>query len=192
MSNIIQMAIINDPNISEEQRKQEIAYKNYVDEHIYNVKQAWFKMRQIRKIVDFIIREDQTNSAFIMACIDNQIQTHDASKYSLDEWEPYRKNFNPVNAQEKEDNIADFERAWNHHYMCNLHHWNFWYLYNQIDKMPLCFVVEMCCDWIAMSMKFGGNAVDWYLNEKLNNRIHLGEKQEKWTLTILKMYYNMH
>lgn len=191
MSNIIQMAMINDPNISEEQRQQEIAYKEYVDEHIYNVKQVWFKMRHIRRIVDFIIREDQVNSAFIMACIDNQVQSHDYSKYSIEEWEAYRKNFNPVNQQEKEDNIAEFERAWKHHYMNNLHHWNFWYVSNQMDKMPLCFVVEMCCDWIAMSNKFGGNAVDWYLNEKLNNRIHLGTKQEQWVMTILKMYYNM-
>ena len=148
-------------------------------------------MRHIRRIVDFIIREDQVNSAFIMACIDNQVQSHDSSKYSIEEWEAYRKNFNPVNQQEKEDNIADFERAWKHHYMNNLHHWNFWYSSNQMDKMPLCFVVEMCCDWIAMSNKFGGNAVDWYLNEKLNNRIHLGTKQEQWIMNILKMYYNM-
>ena len=58
-----------------------------------------------RRIVDFIIREDQVNSAFIMACIDNQVQSHDYSKYSIEEWEAYRKNFNPVNQQEKEDNL---------------------------------------------------------------------------------------
>ena len=55
--------------------------------------------------------------------------------------------------------------------------------------MPFAFVVEMCCDWIAMSMKFGGDAYHWYLENKKEK--DLGVKQDEWTRTILKMYYNI-
>ena len=37
-----------------------------------------------------------------------------------------------------------------------------------------------------MSMKFGGDAYHWYLNQK---DIKLGERQKEWVVNILKKLY---
>ena len=116
-----------------------------------------------------------------------QVRTHDISKYSENEFEAYRKNFYPVNEKEKEENLQDFEKAWKHHYENNMHHWN-WWAKNDINGMPLIFIVEMCCDWIAMSMQFPTkNALEWY-NDQVD--IKLGNKQKKCVLYILNAYYD--
>lgn len=182
---LIYLAIVEDPNISKEQKEMERRYKAYVDNHIGNVKKAWEDMMNNTKVMDYInsIAEDK----YIMGTVDTLIKAHDMSKYSIDEWEPYRKHFYPIDDQEKEDSNMDFEAAWEHHYMNNLHHWEYWARTGK-DNMPLSFVIEECCDWIAMSMKFGGTAYNWY---KSQNNIVLGKRQKEWTENILKLYYGI-
>ena len=186
MSNMIYLAIVSDPNISEEQRKKEKEYKKYVDEHINNVRKIWEEMRNNKYILDYFKEQSDSNLDWVLSTVDNLIYAHDTSKYGIVEWEAYRKNFYPVDEEEKESNRALFEKAWEHHYMNNLHHWDYWHATNSEDKMPLEFVIEMCCDWAAMSMKFGGNAYNWY---KSQTDIVLGEKQQKWVVDILKLFY---
>lgn len=187
MGDMVLLAMINDPNIPDEQRAKEKEYKKYVDEHISNVKTAWNHMKANHECMDYI-KSIVNDFYFITVIIDSLVASHDMSKYGLEEWEPYRKNFNPVNDEEKNDNIAAFEKAWEHHYMNNLHHWEYWYKTNTVDKMPIEFVVEMCCDWIAMSAKFGGTAYDWY-NKQTN--IVLGEQQKEWVVSLLKKFYSI-
>lgn len=185
---LIYLAMACDPNISEEQRKQEKAYKKYVDEHRANVKKAWENIKNNKKIMDYVKQETGSIEFFRMQ-LDSQVQCHDMSKYDLEEWEAYRINHFPVDDQEIEDNKADYDKAWIHHYTVNLHHPDWWSINKKQDSMPFAFVVEMCCDWIAMSMKFGGDAYHWYLENKKEK--DLGVKQDEWTRTILKMYYNI-
>lgn len=187
MGNLLCLAMIEDPTISEEQRKQEKAYKKYVDEHISNVKTAWILMKQSEDCMKYIRSLDNDYNG-IIATVDSLIDAHDMSKYGIEEWEPYRRNFNPVNEDEKNDNIAAFGKAWEHHYMNNLHHWDYWHATKSENKMPISFIIEMCCDWIAMSMKFGGTAYDWY-NKQTN--IVLGTEQKVWTITLLKLFYGI-
>lgn len=185
MGDLVYLAIINDPTMSNEQRLLEKKYKKYVDEHVSNVNKVWKLMKSVDKVMEYIntIFDD---SKFIIATVDSLIIAHDMSKYGIEEWEAYRKHFYPIDEKEKEDNIANFEKAWEHHYMNNLHHWNYWYKTKSEDKMPIEFVIEMCCDWIAMSLNSGGTAYNWYLNQK---DIVLGNKQSEWVTNILKKFY---
>lgn len=53
----------------------------------------------------------------------------------------------------------DFSHAWYHHYMHNKHHWDYWV---GID-MPYKYLIQMICDWKAMSRKFGDTVQEYYL-----------------------------
>ena len=187
MSNFVYMAIMADPTISDEQKKQEKAYKAYVDEHIANVKKAWDTLKDNKEVIKYL-ETIYTGVSFLKSEVESQIIAHDTSKYGIEEWEAYRKNFNPVDEQEKEDNLRDFDKAWEHHWNNNMHHWNWWAKSGNKDIMPVNFIVEMCCDWIAMSMKFGGDAYHWYLKQ---DDIVLGEQQKEWVINILTKYYGI-
>lgn len=186
MGNMVYLAILADPTMSKEQKEQEKQYKKYVDEHKSNVEKAWSQMKSNKHVMKYIKSFD--NSDYIIATVNGLVAAHDMSKYDIEEWEPYRRYFYSVNDEEKEDSRADFEKAWEHHYMNNLHHWDYWARTNSVDKMPIEFVIEMCCDWIAMSIKFGGTAYNWYNNQK---NIVLGKKQKEWTVTILQKFYDI-
>jgi len=188
VSHMIYLAYANDPSISDEQKKAENKYKEYIEEHINNVNKAWSLMKKNKDVMKYIGKEAGIDVAFMIASLDIQIKAHDLSKFSVEEWEPYRMYHYSVNDQEKIDSKADYEKAWEHHYNNNLHHWNWWAYNNQKDKMTLNYVIEMCCDWIAMSMKFGGDAYHWYLDQ---TDIILGEKQKTWLINILTKYYGI-
>jgi hypothetical protein len=176
--------VFNSLTASPEQREREIEYKKYVDNHIQNVQTAWDNMNRNTDCLDFIY----SVCGNVIDTIDQLILVHDKSKFSDEEWEPYRKNFYPINDDEKKANKEDFDAAWKHHYMNNLHHWNYWSTMNRVDMMPIEFVIEMCCDWIAMSAVFGGDAYHWYKDQK---DIVLGEKQRYLVETILKKFYHI-
>lgn len=55
---------------------------------------------------------------------------------------------------------SEFEKGWKHHYKNNKHHWNYWIGKDMKHK----YIVQMICDWKAMSKKFGGTAQEFYLN----------------------------
>lgn len=102
--------------------------------------------------------------------------THDMSKFLPSEFFPYAR----YDFQNKENNNiqtkGDFNDAWEHHYIYNKHHWNYWCLdldalaHNKIIKldipneMPRKYLKQMICDWKAMSRKFGDTAQAFYLN----------------------------
>lgn len=187
MSNLIYTAIINNPSISSKQRECEKLYKKYVDDHINNVKLAWKSMKENKKCIN-ILKDLSENLEYFLQTMQIFIDNHDASKYSIDEWEPYRKNFYPVDENEKKENEEDFQKAWEHHYTVNMHHWDWWAKNNRQNKMPIVSVIEMCCDWIAMSNKFGGDAYTWYNSQK---NIILGKEQKIIIESILKAYYKL-
>ena len=169
--------------ISEEQKEKEKQYKEYVIEHCRNVKNAWKRMKDNNKVVACL----NAIPGFDKDVVDYLVSNHDNSKYSEAEWEPYRKNFFPLNDQEKFENENAFEEAWKHHYSHNFHHWNYWANYNSIDSMTTNYVTEMCCDWIAMSDKFGGDAYSWYQSQ---TDIKLGTSQKVWVQNILVNFYS--
>ena len=181
---LIYQNIINDPNISSEQKIQEEKYKQYIDNHKKNVIETWSELKLNSKIYNYII--SQSESSNIIEIIDKNIPLHDNSKYTEEEWEPYRKRFYPINEEEKIISKKEFSKAWKHHKKNNSHHHEHWEEIGLNDKMPLYDVVEMCCDWISMSKVLGGTALNWYHKQ---NNIFLGNKQKEWTLFILNEYY---
>ena len=172
---------------------QEDKYQVYINEHIENVTRAWQNMKSIPSLKDLIMKIwDKDTSSIDIESIYNttesNIQVHDASKRGPDEFEYYRRNFYPVNDKEKEDNLQNFEKAWEHHYTNNMHHWDWWAISGNKEKMPLPFVLEMCCDWIAMSMKYNKeDAIGWYKTNK--RQIKLGKKQKLMAESVLQLYY---
>lgn len=190
-------------NVSEKQHEKELDQKEYTDAHIANVKQAWQMMKSSREcmlyIEDAIRMKTLPNNLITINTFvhmeDLQISSHDWTKYSSEEWEPYRKHFFPVDDKEKEDSKEEFEKAWEHHYTVNHHHWEHWYkIKNDVDRMTLLAVVELCCDWIAMNMVFEGTALDFYDKCVVNctdpdEQIYLGEKQSEFIHGLLTRWY---
>lgn len=174
-------------------KDKEKIYLNYVAEHIDNVNKAWDEIKNRSDCMKVILsstlpgRIDGNKDQFL-SIMDSIIKVHDNSKFHDDEWDAYRKHFYPLDETEKKESEADFNAAWKHHYETNMHHWDFWYHANLVDDMTLMYVLEMCCDWIAMSIKFGGDALSWYEKEK--KKIHLGKAQEEFVIRLLKVYYN--
>ena len=105
----------------------------------------------------------------ILPQLEKNIQQHDQSKYSSEEFNGYRKRFYPINDAEKFNSKAEFSKAWEHHKLHNPHHWESPQWYDSHRKMAIkamqpVYVYEMVCDWQAMSLKLGGNCLKYYQN----------------------------
>lgn len=154
--------------------EKEKIYKKYINNHKLNVQKAWETIKSNNKCLNIILNYMPKLNIDI---IDAEIKNHDNSKYSIEEFDAYRKQFYPISKEEKERNKEAFDKAWKHHYTNNMHHWNWWYESGNMNKMPYVYVIEMICDWEAMGYQFGNTSKEWYQENKGN--IHLGEKQRK-------------
>lgn len=167
-------------------KKKEDEYRDYIYEHRCSVKKAWDNMKECNNILEIISEYINTeNISTFIAQLNANINNHDLSKYSKEEFDAYRKHFFPISDEEKESSKEEFDIAWKHHYIYNLHHYDWWYENNKSDSMPVIYVIEMICDWEAMSYKFGTNTKEWYY-KNIDIEIHLGEKQRELTERILE------
>ena len=96
------------------------------------------------------------------------IENHDKSKFSANEFQGYRQWFYPEKGQNKNKVLADL--AWNHHQKFNPHHWQYWLMWHPEKTialdMDLKYIIEMLCDWTAMSYKFGVTPELFYNKDK--------------------------
>jgi hypothetical protein len=91
-----------------------------------------------------------------------QLDIHDQSKWSIDEFGPYARHFfgdgDPIG----------FPRAWLHHLHSNPHHWQYWtfpydyhpknsYIENRMIEMPREYALEMVADWMGASRAYSGS-----------------------------------
>ncbi len=149
-----------------ERIRKEEEYREYISEHINNVKMIWYAFASIYWGLEGM-------SGFFS--ITEQISHHDASKYNEEEFVAYRKQFYPFYENEKDE--AAFITAWHHHMENNKHHWEHWVI-PEVEKniaieMPYCYMIEMLCDWTAMSLKFNNNTVSgWYQKNKSKMILH--------------------
>lgn len=102
-----------------------------------------------------------------------RINTHDQSKFSSKEiigytytTEFYGKKCGYVFTN---DEKYEMDKAWEHHYKTNPHHPDF---HDNINNMSIIDIIEMVCDWGAMSLEFKSSLMD-YVNNK-------AFKQWKW------------
>lgn len=123
-------------------------YRKYVETHIANVKQSfdWISSNCPEVFADCD-----------MEYLSREIDEHDLSKYSEEEFYPYARYFyldknNPVYKKE-------FDKAWNHHQKTNKHHWEYWLLRDDEKVIPLDMPAEEIaheiCDWMSFGFKNG-------------------------------------
>jgi hypothetical protein len=152
---------------------QEQEYRNYIRKHRANVKSAFVIWREKSILGSVLFNEE---SLFNM---EQLIDTHDLSKYSKEEFEAYRKEFFPIDGETSDK--KEFSMAWNHHQKSNPHHWQYWVLPKKIENeaipIPMCYVVEMLCDWTAMSFQKGGSVTEWFESELPKMIIHEKTKE---------------
>ena len=169
-----------------EQIKKTREYLDYLEEHYNNVQEAWKLIKEKCKDMNFIYDD------FKYWSLEESIKNHDESKLSVEEFVPYRKFFHPINKEEKDKKA--FDAAWENHKKMNRHHWENW---TQIDKREKdkkgiistveLDVVENVVDWVAMSIKFGGTAQEFY--EKNKKEIKIPEWAEKFMYAIFSRIY---
>lgn len=147
------------------------AYKEYVDNHIANVKKAFDKYGE--KLCNALNVDIERLKAMI--------EIHDKSKYSEEEFEGYRVFFYKSDEDNKEylndKNIKlSFDEAWRHHLIYNSHHPEFWIntypingniIINDMDKLS---IAEMLLDWAAMSKGDEIPAYDYWYNGDGQNK----------------------
>jgi hypothetical protein len=136
-------------------------YNTYIIEHVDNVKKAYMWLKDHN-----IIKED----------ILDQLNLHDASKYTDEEYKAYDDYFYGTKTKVVKE---AFNYAWLHHIHHNPHHWQYWVLVNDDDgtvglEMPENYVYEMICDHWAFSHKSGNlyEIFDWYKAHKKNMILH--------------------
>ena len=101
--------------------------------------------------------------------VHDNIQIHDASKTTAEEFDAYRVKFYTVEGETfglKEE--LNFQKAWLHHIHNNPHHPEYWILTGTddgIDKvldMDPEYIVEMILDWDTFKKDGKGGAYDYY------------------------------
>lgn len=172
-------------------------YTKYVNEHIANVLKAFEMFGD--EILAYRDKTFSTGKGFTVAknIIVDRLSRHDDSKFTVEEFDPYRKNFycseeditlSGMSKEEFEAQVGkEFEEAWRHHYETNNHHPEYWRVnVSGEDKyvtIPTYAFVEMICDWIAVSMTLKSSVSNWWFNtpggrEEKKNQIVLNSDIE--------------
>ena len=108
------------------------------------------------------------------------IKNHDLSKLDKEEFTQYRDNFFPLNEEAKNENKADFEKAWEHHKQHNNHHWQ-----SREGKLFTawgglegdCLALENVMDWIAMAYAFNETPINkYYLENKHKKQLSVHDE----------------
>ncbi|MDA3856436.1 MAG: DUF5662 family protein [Candidatus Woesearchaeota archaeon] len=153
-------------------KKQSItAYEMYIAEHTSNIEKAFNDFTSQLNTSDTILK-NFTGERYEK--LEYNIDNHDNSKWDNEEFAPYRKNFFPVNPEEKETN--EFESAWNHHQKTNPHHWQYWLMWSKGEtkalEMSYIATLEMLLDWTAMAYKFKDTPSKYYDKNKDTMLLH--------------------
>lgn len=124
-------------------------YKDYIEAHKERVAEfaSWLK----ESCPDLF--EDVDIEVF-----NDLIAEHDESKFSEEEFEPYAQKWCGDGKK-----TPEYEKAWEHHYMNNEHHPEYW----DGEDMPYIYILEMICDWGSFSIASGDmkELSDFYYNK---------------------------
>ena len=172
----IQYYVIEHDELSAEELEKEKEYINYINDHVSNVIEAFNRiflpyLDNSNDITTFntVSYEDLINAIKMKA---DTIKDHDASKYGNEEFVPYRMHWYPTSVEKSLSNderksIEDeYNEAVEHHYKNNPHHQKYWKNEDgSFRDMDLGSIIEMICDWEAMSKHFGQNTWEWYSSD---------------------------
>lgn len=110
-----------------------------------------------------------------------QLITHDWSKFSKEEWAPYRDFFHIKDDATFEARKQAFDYALQHHYTFNDHHPQHW----GGGIMPITCVREMVADWIGAARSQGRQPTlmgqrDWYEQNRTRLGLHPTTEQDTY------------
>lgn len=151
---------------------KEKEYIKYIENHKFLIEQAFDEM---------VMCPDMQWLTWEFYHVDlyDRIKNHDNSKYEIEEFDAYRKNYYPVNKEEKELNKEDFEKAWKHHYESNRHHWQCRQFDNckdnKLSKEQILDCLENICDWMAVGYDKGDRPYQFY--ETIKDKIKLPQEE---------------
>ena len=155
--------IIYCKNIEEQKQK----YEEYINTHIEAVKQCYSTAYKAFKEVFPDIFSDNAD----IMILDIALSSHDESKFIIDEFKPYANRFFPLEGTDPNSEIVkkEFEYAWFIHLRNNPHHPAFWAYVDdgiiKITDMPDIYIIEMLCDWMAMSKYYNSSTLDYWKSE---------------------------
>ena len=125
-------------------------YLDYLEEHLNNVAKAF------NELSEACIHEAWVYDDYNWHTFKDEVEAHDLSKFSKEEFVQYRANFYPVSPRDAKNSC--FDAAWENHKKENHHHHET--CENRMD------IVHMVIDWMAMSYKFKDNPRDFYNKTK--------------------------
>lgn len=152
-------------------KRKEHKYLNYIDEHRYNIDLAFEEMVMCPELNKWFNWDEA-----LCLKLKERVVNHDISKYSDEEFDAYRRYYHPINIAEKYMAEKDFDKAWEHHWKNNRHHWQA----RQNDENIINEEITLDClenvlDWMAMGYKFHDRPYQFY--EKHKDEIKLPQKQ---------------
>lgn len=142
------------------------AYLDYLEEHLNNVQ---FAFTEVSDACDGMAWVGDDCSWHTLRA---EIEAHDVSKFSKEEFVQYRDSFFPVADFPKKDGC--FDAAWENHKAQNPHHHETVRNYHDL--------VHMVIDWTAMGYKFGDTAKLYY--EANKGKIELSAEHEAFIYEI--------
>ena len=150
-------------NILESKEK----YEEYINNHIKNVQEAYLMASgAFLEIFPEVYNDNKLTNQ-----LTTNLRSHDKSKFSDDEFWDYAMRFFPINSVNPySKKIQDeFNIAWLHHVHNNPHHPAHWTLVEdgeiKIFDMPDIYIIEMLCDWMAMSKYFNSTTLEYWQSE---------------------------
>lgn len=153
---------------------KENQYKRYIKKHLKNIKKAYQEF--INNPNSYLIIDKE-----LLDKLYQRVLNHDKSKWSKEEFEPYRRYYYPINKQEKENSLKDFDKAWEHHWKNNSHHWQYRQkkkIFNIHNDEEVLDVLENALDWLAMGYVFHNRPYEYY--EKNKDDIVLCEEERNY------------
>ena len=159
---------------------KEKEYIKYIENHKFLIEQAFDEM---------VMCPDMQWLTWEFYHVDlyDRIKNHDNSKYEIEEFDAYRKNYYPVNKEEKELNKEDFEKAWKHHYESNRHHWQCRQFDNckdnKLSKEQILDCLENIWDWMAVGYDKGNRPYQFY--ETIKDKIKLPKAEQDFMKKVI-------
>ncbi|WP_146416573.1 DUF5662 family protein [Crateriforma conspicua] len=153
-------------------------YERRTEEHIERVRQCLTVMASVTEYADEL---------------EERARVHDASKFGPEERIPYiwltefhrcRRSGEPFTYPDgMEERVRS---AIDHHMTTNRHHPDFHADPNDMTDVDL---IEMVCDWTAMSQEFGqdgGSARGW-ADKTIGKRLHLNETKRQFVYAMIDL-----
>ena len=141
-------------------------YLNYLEEHLENVRRAFNELSVACEGMWWVGDDCAWHT------LRQQVEDHDLSKFSIEEFVQYRANFFPISDFDKK--YSGFDKAWENHKLENHHHHE--------TASTFLDIVHMVIDWTAMGYKFGDTAQQYY--EANKDKIKLSEDRVRFMYEI--------